>query len=158
MARRIPIAIGLAALITLAPAAASAQDASFGCKVLLCALARNPSWGGIPYCVPVMTAALQLLRKGRGFPPCAEAQARYGHEPFEACPSGYAPRARDGGAGEEVCARPKPVAATCIGVGDAACAFATTHELRERQPRVEPYFVETRGEAGEPVRSYFTLR
>jgi hypothetical protein len=158
MARRIPIAIGVAALITLAPITAPAQDASFGCKVLLCALARNPSWGGIPYCVPVMTAAQQWLRKGRGFPPCAEAQARYGHEPFEACPSGYAPRARDGQPGEEICARPKPAGGSCTDVGDSACAFAATHEVRERQPRAEPYFVETRGEAGEPVRSYFTLR
>lgn len=149
-------AIGVA--IALPPSAVQAQDATFGCKVLLCALARNPSWGGIPYCVPVMTVALQLLRKGRGFPPCAEAQATYGHEPHEPCPTGFSPRNRDGASGEDVCARPKPGASSCAQRTDGDCAFQSTHEIRERQTRSEPYFVETRGEAGETVRSWFSLR
>jgi hypothetical protein len=151
------LAMILAAPMSLRPEPARAQDASFGCKVLLCALARNPSWGGIPYCVPVMTAALQLLRKGRGFPPCAEAQARYGHEPHEPCPANFTPRARDGGSGEDVCARPKPASAGCVG-GDGGCAFTATHDLIERKTRAEPYYVETRGESGAPIRSYFSLR
>ena len=158
MSRRRFMAGALLLAAATSPASVHAQDASFGCKVLLCALARNPSWGGIPYCVPVMTVAMQLLRKGRGFPPCAEAQARYGHEPYEPCPVGFSPRGRDGAAGEDVCARPKPAAVHCSGQGDGVCTFPATNEVRERQVRAEPYFVETRGEAGEPVRSYFSLR
>ncbi len=36
------------------------QDASFPCKVLLCAAATNPSWTGIPYCVPIMQQAIYM--------------------------------------------------------------------------------------------------
>lgn len=43
---------------------ADAQDASFGCKVLLCAAASAPSWSGIPYCVPVMQALFRQLANG----------------------------------------------------------------------------------------------
>jgi hypothetical protein len=38
-------------LAVSAGASAKAQDAEFGCKVLLCAAATNPSWPSIPYCV-----------------------------------------------------------------------------------------------------------
>jgi len=43
---------------------APAQDATFGCKVLLCAAASTPSWSGIPYCVPVMQQLFTRSRKG----------------------------------------------------------------------------------------------
>jgi hypothetical protein len=148
----------LISVALMAPAPTQAQDAPFGCKVLLCALARNPSWGGIPYCVPVMTVALQLLRKGRGFLLCPQAQASYGHEPYQPCGAGFTPAARSGGPGDEVCARPKPVQQACASGGDSACGFPQTHEIRERVPRAEPYFVETRGENGQIDRSYFSLR
>jgi hypothetical protein len=44
----------VAGLLTLAltaglPGITKAQDAEFGCKVLLCAAASNPSWPQIPY-------------------------------------------------------------------------------------------------------------
>src|SRR5271168_2383035 len=39
--------ISMSPLLLGGPAAA--QDASFGCKVLLCAAAATPSWSGIPY-------------------------------------------------------------------------------------------------------------
>ncbi len=44
-------AAGLAAL-AFAPTGAKAEDASWGCQVLLCAASQNPSWQGVPYCVP----------------------------------------------------------------------------------------------------------
>lgn len=46
-------AAGLAAL-TFAPTGAKAEDASWGCQVLLCAASQSPSWQGVPYCVPPM--------------------------------------------------------------------------------------------------------
>jgi len=62
----------ITAVLVLA-GAAKAQDASFGCKVLLCAAANHPGWSGIPYCVPVMEQLLRQLRRGAAWPTCAEA-------------------------------------------------------------------------------------
>jgi hypothetical protein len=79
------------ALILLASAAspAVAQDASFGCKVLLCAAVSTPSWSGIPYCVPPMTQLFKQLAMGKPWPVCSEGKASgLGHEPYEPCPSG----------------------------------------------------------------------
>jgi hypothetical protein len=79
------------ALIPLASAAspAMAQDASFGCKVLLCAAASNPSWGGIPYCVPVMQQLFKQLALGKPWPVCSEVKASApGYEPFDPCLAG----------------------------------------------------------------------
>jgi hypothetical protein len=79
------------ALILLASAAspAVAQDASFGCKVLLCAAASTPSWSGIPYCVPVMQQLFKQLALGKPWPVCSEGNASApGYEPYEPCPAG----------------------------------------------------------------------
>ncbi|MPR08652.1 hypothetical protein FS320_17305 [Microvirga tunisiensis] len=78
----------MAAMALLASPAA-AQDASFGCKVLLCAAASNPSWGGIPYCVPPMTQLFKDLAMGKPWPVCSEGNASApGYEPYEPCPAG----------------------------------------------------------------------
>jgi hypothetical protein len=75
---------------------ATAQDASFGCKVLLCAAAAAPSWSGIPYCVPVMQQLFTQLAKGYGWPTCAEGNASpIGYRPFDPCPAGTVPVAAD---------------------------------------------------------------
>ena len=61
------------ALLPHASVPAQAQDASFGCKVFLCAAASQPSWQGISYCVPVMQELFAGMRKGRGWPTRGEA-------------------------------------------------------------------------------------
>lgn len=66
------IVFGAIAAVLMSAGAAEAQDVSFGCKVLLCAAATAPSWSGIPYCVPVMEQLFSDLRRGRGWPTCAE--------------------------------------------------------------------------------------
>ena len=53
---------------------ARAQDASFGCKVLLCAAATAPGWTGIPYCVPVMQQLIRQVGRGGAWPVCLEGQ------------------------------------------------------------------------------------
>ena len=64
--------LGFAASMALmAPLPASAQDASFGCKVLLCALSSVPGWSAIPYCVPVMNQLFRSLATGGGWPICS---------------------------------------------------------------------------------------
>ena len=79
--KRIPIAsIGLVALVAcdtvVAIPSAQAQDASFGCKVLLCAAASAPGWTAIPYCVPIMEEVFRELALGGSWPTCSQANAR----------------------------------------------------------------------------------
>ncbi len=61
----------IASMALAAPLPASAQDASFGCKVLFCALASAPGWSAIPYCVPVMNQLFTSLAAGDGWPICS---------------------------------------------------------------------------------------
>jgi hypothetical protein len=68
-----------------------AQDASFGCKVLLCAAAASPSWPNIPYCVPVMQQLFSQIAKGGGWPACAQAgtsASNVGYQRYQDCPAG----------------------------------------------------------------------
>lgn len=82
--------ISMSPLLLSCPVAA--QDASFGCKVLLCAAAAAPSWSGIPYCVPVMQQLFTQLAKGGGWPTCAQGDASpIGYQPYAACSAGSTP-------------------------------------------------------------------
>lgn len=66
------IAAGVAAL-AMTPAA-RAQDASWGCQILLCAASKNPSWQGVGYCVPPMQKLISAMKKpGFSWPICEEA-------------------------------------------------------------------------------------
>lgn len=71
--------------------AAKAQDAEFGCKVLLCAAASNPSWPSIAYCVPVMNQLYSMMRSIRfRWPVCTAARTGApGYEPYQPCPAGW---------------------------------------------------------------------
>jgi hypothetical protein len=154
------VAVGLG-LIPGAVPPARAQDASFGCKVLLCAAASSPSWSGIPYCVPVMQELFRRLARGGGWPSCSEAHASGpGYEPYEACPTGLT--AVTGSPGSEMSPSPngnlcadlsKPERA-CAG-GDGGCT--TTYPTTVRQPRSEPYYVDISSGNG-MQRFYFSLR
>ena len=78
---------GFAMCASVAPA--RAQDASFGCKVLLCALSSNPSWTGVPYCGPVMSQLFSILNNGGSWPTCDAANVSpVGYNPYAACPPG----------------------------------------------------------------------
>ncbi len=79
--------------IAMCWAAARAQDAPFGCKVLLCAAASSPAWGGIPYCVPVMDQLFSDLAHGGSWPSCPEAgeAGAIGYEPYLPCPGSTVP-------------------------------------------------------------------
>ncbi|WFS69592.1 hypothetical protein CFBP4996_26325 (plasmid) [Agrobacterium leguminum] len=78
---------------------AQAEDASWGCQVLLCAASSNPSWHGVPYCVPPMQKLISAMAKpGFDWPICHEAKAGSpGREVFEACPEGSKPGSRNTG-------------------------------------------------------------
>jgi len=145
-----------------------AQDASFGCKVLLCAAATSPGWRGIPYCVPVMTQLFSILRRGGAWPTCPEGNAGgLGYEPYEACPEGSQEAAMvNQGEGQsslqlgvpngELCARPNPNAGRCSGGGEnSTCEPDYLTQARVR--RAEPHYVDiTTGNGTQRFR--FTLQ
>jgi hypothetical protein len=142
---------------------ARAQDASFGCKVLLCAAAAAPSWSGIAYCVPVMQTLFRQLAKGGGWPSCPEGNASgLGYEPYQACPSGLTPAqsGSDGALGisaapnGNLCADLSKPQQVCSG-GDGGCS--TTYPTTARDPRGDPYYVDI-GTANGTQRFYFSLQ
>ena len=87
-------AVSAAALASAPPALAA--DASWGCQVLLCGAASNPSWQGVPYCVPPMTKLIAAMKlPGFSWPICAEGNAgKPGRDDYEPCPQGWSPVAR----------------------------------------------------------------
>lgn len=145
------------------PNPARAQDASFGCKVLLCAAASAPGWSGIPYCVPVMQTLFRQFAKGGGWPACSEGHASgLGYEPYQACAVGLTPMqsSSDGGASltpsadGDLCADLSKPQQVCSG-GDGGCAM--TYPTTAREPRTQPNYVDI-STANGVQRFYFSLR
>jgi hypothetical protein len=147
MKRAIVFAVaGLATLGCWAEDRAEAQDASFGCKVLLCAAATAPNWSGIPYCVPVMQQLFSNLAHGGGWPACPEGSASgLGYEPYQACPGATTPVLQDlndAGLAQSpngnLCADLSKPQQSCS--GDAGCI--TTYPVTPRAVNSEPYYVD----------------
>lgn len=152
----------------------AAQDAPFGCKVLLCAAASNPSWSGIPYCVPVMQELFSILARGGSWPTCpmANANASSVHsEPYLACPEGQtavtSAGSSDGGETRykaskngAKCAYPTRVAderdcpeARAIGI-DPHHSYCVSLSKREENPT--PYYVDIDPGTGTTSRFWFS--
>lgn len=158
-------AAGVTLGMSLAPAVAPAQEASFGCKVLLCAAATAPSWSGIPYCVPVMQQLFRQLAKGGGWPSCPEGQTSgLGHEPYLPCPTGWTP-AESATARENAPAISTPNGGFCIDLSKPSrdCASGSesgcqiSYPRQPRQVRDEPYYADIATANGQQ-RFYFALR
>ncbi|MBD3849621.1 hypothetical protein IED13_28350 [Bosea sp. SSUT16] len=157
------VMIGMALLGLVPMRAAQAQDASFGCKVLLCAAATAPSWSGIPYCVPVMQDLFRRLAHGGGWPTCPEGNASgLGYEPYQPCPAGMtaAQGGPDGNGGLTPTANgnlcvdfSKPRRVCFGGHGDCSTEYPTT----SRAMRSDPYFVDI-STANGTQRFYFSLQ
>ncbi|MBP2450082.1 hypothetical protein [Rhizobium leguminosarum] len=98
MKRLLYAAAGLA-VIAIAPTGPKAQDAEWGCQILLCAASQNPSWHGVPYCVPPMKKLIAAMSKpGFDWPICHQAKAgEPGREEFEECPAGSHPASSSNG-------------------------------------------------------------
>lgn len=165
MRRSIGVFTLSAILAVGANASANAQDAEFGCKVLLCAAASNPSWPSIPYCIPVMNQLQAMMRSVRfRWPVCTAAgTGAPAYEPYQPCPTGWqetSSNADSGGdtgvssylrsGGNDLCARrlppqssSRPVQASVPG-GQIQCAasdgdngggIGSSHTCIESMPR-----------------------
>lgn len=152
---------------------ANAEDASWGCQVLLCAASQNPSWHGVPYCVPPMTRLIAAMKEpGFSWPICHEANAgKPGHETYENCPAGtavgYSSQGDNGSRGEpdqciktvNVChggaaVYPNGTGMSTFGHGGDSCIelIATP-----RPRRADPYFFDIPDEQGVKQRFWFNL-
>ncbi|MGQ3673937.1 hypothetical protein ACT6QH_00280 [Xanthobacter sp. TB0139] len=134
--------------------------------MLLCAASSNPSWSGIPYCVPVMQELFHRLAHGGGWPSCPEGRAsNVGYQPFEACPAGMTAVGATSGAGDnqsyspwtpnengDQCADLTKPRTECS--GDAGCQ--TSYPTAARARRSDPYFVDITTANG-TQRVYFSL-
>ena len=163
------------AFATPALAPAQAQDASFGCKVLLCAAATSPNWSEIPYCVPVMTQLFKSLRKGGAWPSCPEGNGgSVGFQPYLACPapaqaftyqatgnSGSLPSLEADAQNGTLCADPAQVAAEKRRCGNDGTAQKQTcagnYPTSERPRNGTPYFIDIAPRDGQPFRFYFNI-
>ena len=163
-----------------AQAQALVQDASFGCKVLLCAAATVPSWSGIPYCVPVMQSLFKQLAKGKGWPVCSQGNASgLGYEPYQPCQSGLpwqvTQTAASNGSGQgsqtiyvadangSICIDP-PVSgnAACLIAsadpgGNSPCAAMSANSPTQRSARQNPFFVDITPKNADTSRFWFSL-
>ena len=186
MRRLLPIASLCMLPFAALPAQAQtpAQDASFGCKVLLCAAATVPGWSGIPYCVPVMQSLFRQLAKGKGWPVCSEGHASgLGYEPYQPCQSGQPYQvtqtaASNGNNGSGQTSQTTYVAdangSVCIDPpvsGNSACLIASAdpgghsqcsampanYTPTQRRPRQNPFFVDITPKNAGPSRFWFSL-
>lgn len=160
--RRVKVLLVMACMGGVSAASpAGAQDASFGCKVLLCAAASNPGWSGIPYCVPVMNQLFSMMRRRNfSWPTCPEGNVGApAYDPFEDCPAGSIAVATG-----ENGVQPDPMGASCArpaaGQGRSAQPpgewLQQEPELFARGRRSEPWYVNL--DAGQGVRRfYFSL-
>ena len=76
-----------------------AEDAEWGCQILLCAASQSPSWHGVPYCVPPMKRLITAMSKPHfSWPICHAANSgKPGHQEYEDCPAGMTPAATPNG-------------------------------------------------------------
>ncbi|WP_375459311.1 hypothetical protein [uncultured Enterovirga sp.] len=127
---------------------ASAQDASFGCKVLLCAAAAAPGWAAIPYCVPVMQELFRQLAFKRPWPVCLEAsKIGIGYEPPSSCPAGLTPARDDDGASSQDGDVHEPLPQQVCGSAENA-SWRATYPAVARTLRSHASFVDMRTNAG----------
>ena len=149
--RRTWLPTALAAFLVLAPinaGEASAQDASFGCKVLLCAAAAAPGWAAIPYCVPVMQELFRQLALKRPWPVCVEAsKSVIKYEPHPPCPAGLTPARGDDAAAAQDGEVYEPLPQQDCGSA-AGASWRTTYPTVARALRSGASFVEIRTSAG----------
>lgn len=91
---------------------AQAQEAPWGCEVLLFAASSAPSWHGVSYCVRPMTKLIAAMKlPGFSWPICPGAgTGAPGIEVYEECPVGYRPMKETDGNGRgtygESCFKP----------------------------------------------------
>ena len=166
----------LAAIMSFPWAEARADDAPWGCQVLLCAASSNPSWHGIAYCKPPMHKLIAAMAKpGFSWPICpSSGTGKPGRETYEECPAGftvaYSESGHDGNRSEpnrcektdNVCRDRNALKKlgkkiqyrSATADGENSC-MQTISQPRKR--RADPYFFDIKSDQGVKQRYWFNL-
>jgi hypothetical protein len=178
--RRLLIAVAALAAtgFTTSSWSAGAEDASWGCQVLLCASSQNPSWHGVPYCVPPMMRLIAAMKDpGFDWPICHQANAgKPGREDVDECPAGstvgYSTQGDNGWRGEpdqcvktvDVCrspglrSDPTELSGRTIRRSFGDDGNGCVQQIATPRPRrANPYFFDIPNDAGVKKRFWFTL-
>lgn len=169
-------AAAVATIVSFAPVKASADDAPWGCQVLLCAASSNPSWQGVPYCKPPMFKLIAAMaRPGFSWPICpSSGTGKPGREIYEECPAGfkgaYAESGHDGNRPEpDRCEKTVNVCRdrdalknmgkriqyrSTAGDGENSCMQTIS---QPRKHRADPYFFDITSDQGVIQRYWFNL-
>lgn len=166
----------VASIISLVAVGALADDAPWGCQVLLCAASSNPSWHSVPYCKSPMYKLITAMAKpGFSWPTCPKSgTGKPGHATYEECPGGYKVAYSESGQSGN---RPKPdrcekTVNVCQGrnalktlgdkvrprsmAGDEQNSCKQTIS-QQRKPRANPYYFDIKNDQGVEQRYWFNL-
>ena len=152
---------------TFSGVSAKAQDAEWGCQVLLCAASKSPSWHGVPYCVPPMQKLITAMSKpGFSWPICHEANSgKPGHETYEDCPAGTTVGYSSTGGDNNWRGEPDQCIKT-VNVCGTSGHYFNSHRDGEsciqqiatpRPRRADPYYFDIPNEDGVKERFWFNL-
>lgn len=146
------------------------SEDEFGCKVLLCAASENPSWHGVPYCVPVMAKLYSMMQTWSfTWPVCTDAgTGAPAFEPYDDCPEGWQANVIDTGAsngamsgggrgdGQHVCQRYTQSFFGCTSdsKGTLVSGSASCLQTIPRPLRADPYYFDI----PDRKRVYFNVR
>ncbi|CAM5287534.1 hypothetical protein ATER59S_00487 [Aquamicrobium terrae] len=171
-------------IVGLSNVNAKAEDASFGCKILLCVASQNPSWQGVPYCVPPVLKLLAIRKVHPGYwPSCPEAGThKPGYVQYEDCPAGTSPTTINRESGHSgnmnstpACAKLRHVACSSLNNRNSRLGNSSNYQMNAqihrvgdvcsmteiipRPQRKDPYYFDIRDNAtGRVARYYFNLR
>lgn len=147
-------------LAALAYSAAPSQASEFGCKVLLCAASQNPSWRGVPYCVPPMTKLISMLKRGKSWPTCPEGgTGKPGYEPYAACPKGWSVGSSSTNSNDSQCVKRVCTTRYTYRGHDSQNDDENCIKTMARPRRANPYFFDIRNDDTKvKERFYFNLR
>ncbi len=161
--RRITV-LCVASMAGMTAAPVQAADAEWGCQVLLCAASSNPSWHGVPYCVPPMDKLIAAMAKpGFSWPICSNAGTKApGYEKYGDCPVGYVVGYTSSGGHNSSHSEPNLCVKTSNRCGSQAyyghnggsCAETAS---QPRPLRSEPYYFDIRQASGTTQRFWFDL-
>ena len=136
-----------------------AGASQWGCEVLLCASASNPSWRSIPACHPPMRRLLAAMdAPGFSWPTCPEAgSGRPGYRRYGPCPAGWraepARQERGGQRTGELCVRQSQDCPRTRTKQDDCAAMRSM----PRPVRQMPYYFDLEQDDGTISRHWFAL-
>ncbi|ENN83827.1 hypothetical protein RHSP_41328 (plasmid) [Rhizobium freirei PRF 81] len=146
------------------PAPASAADAEWGCQVLLCAASTNPSWHGVPYCVPPMVKLITAMAEPHfSWPICSGAgTGAPGYEKYADCPAGYTIGYTWSGGDNSSRSEPNLCVKTDNRCGSGSSSGHNGDSCAEtvslpRPVRGQPYYFDIRQSSGGTQRFWFDL-